>query len=292
MAIKQLMLPVDSVKKDNELIRSRSNVANKTTARLLACLIAQLQDTDADFKHEYVLDIRQKLSMFQAADGRQLTQLRTACRDLADAKVWIDKPNSDDFDILLYFSSLSYRDGKLRVEFNPKMRKYLLELKAYFTQYNLLEYLSLPSIYSQKLYELLKSWEGANNKGYVEYALRDLHEYLDTPTSIRLNFKDFRIRILEKATKDINKTSLEFAWEAVKTGRTVTSIRFIFRDKMREKIEHKKAVDNQRKESDKNNKEFIKCVECAKSKKGICNGGNYAYCSLCQMTFLKEYRTT
>lgn len=298
MAVKQLMLPGQLVKKDNELIRSRTNVENKTTARLLACLVAQLQESDADFKEEYTLDIRKQLAIFQDADGRQSRQIREACKYLADTKVWIDKnePNKkgtdDDFDIIPYFSKLSYRGGILHAKFNPEMRKYLLELKAFFTEYNLLEYLTLPSLYSQKLFELLKSFEGGNKKGFVEFALKDLHEYLDTPTSLRLNFKDFRIRILEKAHKDINKTSLEFAWEAIKTGRAVTAVRFIFHDKMREKVEKTNALRAQRAESQKNNKEFLTAYNCAKAKKGYCDGEGKPACNVCQSLILADVRRT
>lgn len=296
MAVKQLMLPGELVKKDNELIRSKTDVNNKTTARLLACLVSQLQDTDADFKDEYTLDIRQQLPIFQDTDGRQTNQIRVACRELAHAKVWIDKnePNKkgtdDDFDIIPYFSKLSYRGGKLYAKFNPEMKKFLLELKSFFTQYNLIEYLSLPSIYSQKLFELLKSFEGGNKKGFVEFALKDLHDYLDTPDSFRADFAGFRRRILEKAHKDINKTSLEFAWEPIKTGRAVTAVRFLFRDKMREKVEKTKVLREQRAQSKKNNENFLAAYACAKDKKGICSGEQKSCCAICQQLILADVR--
>lgn len=296
MAIKQLLLPVDSVKQSNELIRSRTNVANKTTSRLLACLIAQLHDSDSDFKEEYTLDIRERLTMLQDAGGTKMAQIREACKFLAEAKVWIERPASDkktkddEFDIIPYFSRLSYRRGVLHVKFNPEMKKFLLELKAFFTQYNLLEYLSLPSIYSQKLFELLKSYEGANKKGYTEFTLQDLHDYLDTPDSFRSDFRNFRIRILEKAHKDINKTSLEFAWEPIKTGRAVTAVRFIFRDKMREKVEKTKVLREQRAQSKKNNENFLAAYACAKDKKGICSGEQKSCCAICQQLILADVR--
>lgn len=296
MAVKQLMLPGELVKKDNELIRSRTNVENKTTARLLACFVAQLQEADADFKEEYILDIRRQLAIFQDADGRQNRQIREACKCLAEAKVWIEKPESDkkakqdDFDIIPYFSKLSYRGGTLYAKFNPEMKKFLLELKAYFTEYNLLEYLTLPSIYSQKLFELLKSYEGGNKKGYTDIPLQSLHEYMDTPDSLRANFAFFRKRILEKAHKDINKTSLEFAWEPIKTGRAVTAVRFIFRDKMREKVEKTNALRAQRAESQKRNKEFLDTHQCAKAKNGYCNGEGKPSCDFCLQVMLPSVR--
>lgn len=108
------------------------------------------------------------------------------------------------------------------------MQPYLLELKGCFTVYNLTEYLSLPSLYSQRIFEITKSL--ANSKdGEAIISMADLHRFLDSPKSFQANFKDFRRFVLEKAHKDITeKTSFRFEWEPVKVGRSVEKIRFIF----------------------------------------------------------------
>lgn len=277
MALKQLTVPGEIVKKDNELIRSRTNIANKTTGKLLACLISQIHENDVEFKEEYNLEVKQFIEKLQDADGRQIRQIRIACNHLAEAKVWVDKYKQDkkskkeEFDIIPYFSKVSYSNGIISAKFNPEMKRFLLELKACFTQYNVLDYISLPSIYSQKLFELLKSWEYGNNNKYVEYQLNDLHIYLSTPDSCRNNFKDFRKRILDKATLDINKTSLSFKWEAIKTGRAVTSVKFYFQEKKRKTTMYKKQAKILSQENSTNDDHFTYAWLCAVDKKGICN---------------------
>lgn len=301
MSIKQIPLPGEIVKKDNEIVRSYTNISNKTSGKLLACLISQLNESDTDFKDEYKLEIMNYMEHLQAYGGTQISQIREACKALAEAKVWIDtfdydkKSKKDRFAIIPYFSRLKYENGILTVKFNSEMKKFLLQIKSFYTQYNLLEYLSLPSIYSQKLFELLKSWEKGNDIGYVEFSLKDLHEFLGTPDSFRSDFGNFKKRILLKAEKDINKTSLEFSWEAIKTGHAVTSVRFTFRDKIRKRIEYKKKEDEEEKRRKKVNDDYAQAVTCAKQKNGECleDTQKKAVCEICRKVgMVAEIRKT
>ena len=88
--------------------------------------------------------------------------------------------------------------------------------------------LDLLSIYSQRLFEILKSW---SDKPEVELTVLYLKTILEVPKSMK-NFAEFRRRVLEKAHNDITKyTSLRFEWEPIKKGRSVESVRFIFAKK-------------------------------------------------------------
>ena len=79
-----------------------------------------------------------------------------------------------------------------------------------------MEFLLLPSIYSQRIYEFLKSWD---DKPETIISVLDLHEMLNTPNSFRANFTEFRRWVLEKAHKDISKyTKLIYEWEPIKKG--------------------------------------------------------------------------
>jgi hypothetical protein len=86
--------------------------------------------------------------------------------------------------------------------------------------------MALSSIYAQKIFMLLKSWSGV---GEFKISIPELHDLLDAPESLRANFKNFRIFALEPSVKQINeKTSVKYTWEAIKSGRKVTEIRFTF----------------------------------------------------------------
>lgn len=102
------------------------------------------------------------------------------------------------------------------------------------------------------MFEILTSW-----KDRTEFIARieDLHEMLNNPRSHRKDFKEFRTRVLEKTRKAIHKnTALQFAWEPIRDGRRVGSIRFVFTQKRAaeskfesDKKASAKAVSNARK---------------------------------------------
>jgi len=73
---------------------------------------------------------------------------------------------------------------------------------------------------------------------------------LNTPESFRANFKAFRVRVLEKANKDINgmATELSFEWESVKRGKAVVAVRFVFGGKKKALLQKEQAVESHVKE--------------------------------------------
>ncbi len=269
MAMQQLTLPGEVVKKDNELVRGKINVANVIGSRILANLIACVRHDDTQFKDTYRVSVKDFLS---AQGGENYARMRGICRELAKATAEIEEPDPDGgfpyLHVYPFFSSITYRKGIVEARFNYEMQPFLLDLRRCFTQYNLLEYLTLPSLYSQRLFEILKSW---SNVPEIVLSVDELHRLLDTPPSFRANFKAFRVRVIEKAHKDIlAHTSLHFEWEPVKVGRSVESIRFMFAPgrKAIAEAEQAKAKDSKRKRLD--GQRVSRALECAKGKKGEC----------------------
>jgi len=271
MAMQQLTLPGDIVKKHNALVRSKINISSKTASRILACLVACIRHDDTRFKDAYSVPIKNYLP---DEDGRTYARAKAACKELIGATVekeWLDPDNPDDdpiFHVMPFFTSIKYRKGNVEAEFNPKMSEVLLQLRAFFTEYNLMEYLLLPSTYSQRLFEILKSWSSLPEK---VLSVAELHRLLDTPSSIRADFRQFRTRVLEKAHADIHKnTKLVFEWEPVKAGRTVEAIRFSFGPGRRTIAEAETKKAKEAKQRRLSNQRFIAAIECARGKKGEC----------------------
>ena len=177
---------------------------------------------DTDF-HVYEIPISEILRGFGGRDYREIESVidkaMSRVLTIRDPKGWT-KYN--------VFSRCRYRreEGILELCFHPDLKPHYLNLQKHFAQYNLLEYLMLPSIYSQRIFEIIQSW---SNEPEITISLTELHEMLNTPESLRANFKDSRRRVLEKAHKDITGlTSLRYEWEPVKKGRAVVAVRFIF----------------------------------------------------------------
>jgi plasmid replication initiation protein len=270
MAMRQLTLPGKIVKKHNDLVRSKINISNKTASRILACLVAVIRHGDTQFKTSYTVSIKDFLPQ---DEGNIYRQAKEACRELLTAtaeKEWLDSNGEPIFEGMTFFTSIKYTKGTVRATFNSRMSEVLLQLHDYFTEYNLIEYLLLPSTYSQRLFEILQSWKNIE-RGYADISVADLHSLLNTPESFRANFKDFRRWVLEKAHKDIHeKTKLKFEWEPMKFGRSVTQIRFTFghRRKVIDEAEPNKVKEAKKRRLQ--SQRITRALECARMKKGEC----------------------
>lgn len=288
MAMQQLTLPGEIVKKHNELVRSKINIANKTASRILACLVAAIRREDTQFKGVYTVPVKDYLPPDDDKGGKQYKLIKDACRELVRGTVekeWPDPDNPDGdpiFHVMPFFTSIKYRKGKVEAKFNPEMSELLLQLHVCFTQYNLMEYLTLPSLYSQRLFEILKSWANAPE---VVLSVEELHRLLDSPASFRADFRQFRTRVIEKAYKDIHeKTSLRFEWEPVKVGRSVEAIRFLFAPGRKTLAQAEQEKVKEEKRQRLKTQRFLRAVECAKAKNGECRTMDNVriVCKLCR----------
>ena len=182
------------------------------------------------------------------------------------------------------FSRCRYRpsDGILELGFHPDLRPHYLNLQKNFAKWNLLEFLMIPSVYSQRLFEFLKSWD---DKPETTISLVDLHEMLNTPGSFHVDFAQFRRRVLEKAHKDITqRTGLAYEWEPIKQGRAVVAVRFTFAVNRSLPVAKKKIDDAIEKQSQRNNETFLAATACFKERGPACDGGHQKslICELCR----------
>jgi plasmid replication initiation protein len=281
----ELSIPGTIVKKSNSIIRTRVTVKDLEGSRILAHLISCIHTDDINLEQAYTVAAKDILPHLGGGDYKHI---KATCRELAAAFAETEETDPDGphpiFTAQPFFMRVRYRKGFISAMFNPQMRQYLLALQECFTTYNLREYLSLPSLYSQRIFEIVKSLANVK-EGEAIVSMTDLHRFLDTPKSLRKNFKDFRIRVLEKAHKDITeKTSFRFQWEPVKVGRSVEKIRFIFAEKRLPLAQ--KEQDNAKEEKRRRltNQRFIRAVECAKAKGGDCRTMDNVriVCKLCR----------
>jgi plasmid replication initiation protein len=163
-------------------------------------------------------------------------------------------------------TDVSFRDGRLTMRYNSKIKKYITGLKNNYTVLNLSETLTFTSIYTYRLYEVLKAemdYQRALNHSdgpyVVTYELTDLKLMLgiidpqensdiakalkkESPDFEKIerkaeesgqnkmsNYTDFRRYALERAKKELNKkSSIRVDYEPVRMGRggKVVSVRF------------------------------------------------------------------
>ena len=268
MAVRQIPLPGTIVKKSNAITRARWQPESIWEPRIVALVASKVRESDEDFQ-TYKIPVSELVGTSdENLSGYQYQEIAKSIAHLGKATIRIEGNKPRNFRQYNIFAMCGYEDGNLIAGFHPDLKPHFLQLKEQFTAYNLFEFLTLPSSYSQRLFEILKSW--ANTPEFI-ISVAELHEMLNTPPSFQADFRQFRTRVLEKAHKDIQeKTSLRYEWEPVKVGRSVEKIRFTFGPGRRAIAETEKAKAKEEKQRRLMGSRMLRANECALSKKGEC----------------------
>jgi plasmid replication initiation protein len=278
MAIRQLTLPGEIVKKSNAIVRARWQPESKWEPRIVALVASKVRESDEDF-FTYRIPVSELTGLSdENLSGEQYREIAKSIERLGKSTIHIAGKNPRNFVIYTIFAKCGYEDGYLIAGFHPDLKPHFLHLQGHFTKFSLLQYLNLPSIYSQKIFEYLKSWESESE---ITISVAELHDILNTPESFKKNFTEFRRWVLVKAYKDIrSKTRLRYEWEAIKKGRSYISVRFIFNKKIIEQKEKEQLITQNKSQSSN----FVTAVACAKEKKGKCTKQNNkkSVCAYCK----------
>lgn len=282
MATKQLSASAPVVKKSNAIARARWEPESVWEPRIVALVASKVCTSDADFQ-TYKIPVNELTGVSdENLRGNQYKEIADSIRHLGKATIEIQGNKPRNFRQYNIFAMAGYEDGCLIARFDPDMKPHFLNLKEQFTEYSLWDFLQLPSTYSQRLFEILKSW---SNMPEVLLDVEELHKMLGTPPSFRANFAEFCRRVLEKAHKDIlAKTKLRYEWEPVKVGRKVEQVRFFFGPKKRELQAKELQKEKEAKQSRINNQRFIRASACSQNKRGKCLEQTEAavVCKICQ----------
>lgn len=221
-----------TVRQGNDLIDASYKIASIGEARLVRLLIAQIQPWDEDFK-TYQISIADFIRVFNLSkdDGRIYEVVEKAAEDLMrrivtirNGKSWYKTP---------WLSAAKYLHGSGMVElrFDKDLKPHLLQLQGYYTEYDLEHTVHFKSLYSIRLFELLKREYRANGKTRRfsrSFEYEELREKMGIEKNEYGLFAHFRTRVIEPATKEINRfSSLNVVQvDYAKTGRKVTRIVF------------------------------------------------------------------
>ena len=290
MAPQQLLLSGGIVKKSNALARARWSAESVWEPRLVALLASKVRADDTDFQ-VYEIPVAELIGMSERVpSGRTYMELAGIVDRVMSRVITINDGENGGWIKYNVFSRCRYNaeKGTLELRFDPDLKPHYLNLQRNFAQYKLLEYLMLPSIYSQRIFEILKSWA---DRTEIVISIDELHDMLGTPESLRKKFPDFRRRVLEKAHRDIlHTTTLMYEWEPVKQGRAFVAIRFIFSGSKRLAMQKEKELKERWKQSAKNNASVVRAVACIREKGGECDErtNRRKVCEVCQRFGLIE----
>lgn len=233
------------IKKSNNLVESKYKFDIWET-RFFLSVLSQIRREDTDFQ-VYRIWYKDIIKIFGLKSGDSYSFLREAARVLMSKSVQI---NYEENGVkrtkeLHLINKIDYlTDGQkglknignheyIDVTVEQEMRPFLLQLSKNFTAYDLRNVTKL-SVYSIRLYELLKQYETI---GVRTLSVDEMKSMFQVEEQYKL-YSDFYRWIIKPSELEINKHTDLLIWdiEKLKEGRKIVALRFKFRAKTEQEL--------------------------------------------------------
>lgn len=210
------------VVKSNDLIRNARYVLSEQEQKILIYLISKIDRDDIEIKsHKISLKDYCEVAGIPYKNGGNKEQIKASLKSLRDKSWWI-KTGAKKEILFSWITEVEINGEIAEIELSQKLAPYLLQLKADFTKYELIEVLMLKGKYTIRLYELLKSYLWQHELNISVSELRDIincHSYQQ--------FKEFKRNVLSPALKEINDyTALQIEYKTITYRRKIENIVF------------------------------------------------------------------
>jgi plasmid replication initiation protein len=225
----------DWIIQHNNLIEARYKLSLQEK-RVVLWLLTQIKPEDCDFK-AHKLEIAEFSKTIGLKLNNQYSQFQEVTSNLMKRVLRIYEPKTTSILQIAWLSSAHYklREGYVLLEFSPKLKPYLLQLKSHFTKLSLSDMLQFTSIYTIRFYELLEQYEIVGRR---KTDIKELREYCGIASNEYNNYHDFKRYVLERATKEINeKTDLTIDYQEVKESRKIVAIEWTIKKQEKKKLD-------------------------------------------------------
>lgn len=227
------------LKQSNTLILATHRM-NIQQMRLFFYACSQYQ---GDLDIEVSIDDINRILAYQGGNQREI--IKNAIPTLMQsALVHIEDENGERWSIAITDSYIKSDNKTVKFTFNKTVQKELEELRGYTWLY-LSNLTGMSSTYAVRIYEFLAMRLGSQNrKDTFDFDLNKLRIYLDCTNKLE-DFRNFERTVLKKAEKEINeKTNIKMSYKKMKTGRSITSVKFTFSWKTKADIIDVKSKDH------------------------------------------------
>jgi len=214
----------------NNLIEARHS-STLQEIRLVLTMIAMVEPNDEDFK-EYEIKVSDFFNLIGLKYKSTYEVMEMTLDKLMKRVIHI--PQQDGFLKVHWVSSARYHTGKgvISIKFDPELKPFLLNLKGQFTQQQLQILLSFSSIYSTRIYQILKKNE---NIGKVRFEINDFREILGIEEHKYTAYKDLKRWVIYHAKKEFEtknketgayKSDISFDLETERKNRKIKYLTF------------------------------------------------------------------
>ena len=209
------------VVKSNVLIDSRYKLT-LSEMKLALLIISKVSLKDKDFK-TYKIHMKDFIELLESKRSGMYTQSRDIIKSLL-SKVLEIPTDYGCLQVAFLSSAKHFRNrGYVDVRFDPELKPYLIQLKQKYTRYDIANVLQCKSVYSVRMYEILKSFEGLSTR---TIRVEDLRRMLACEDLYK-RFFDFERGVIKTAKKELKQHSdIYFNYETTKQGRYITKITF------------------------------------------------------------------
>lgn len=210
----------------NALIEARYDLTSRQND-IMDMVLSKLED---DNNYLYELNVNDYRKLYKGDTSNIYRDLKKAVKSMEGTGFYLINTTNKGIEketFFVWFASIDYleTEGKIVVEVGQRLKGLLIEMKKRI--YYKIEYpLNFSSIYSKRIYYYLKSFE---DTCWRIDNLDKLRDKLQCPKSYD-KYGLFRTKVLDMAYEEINNCSdISFDYEEIKTGRKVTSIKFIIK---------------------------------------------------------------
>ena len=250
--------------------------------KLLAAALYSLQNAATDKNGDIVAVMpASQLKEIFGKGNSIYSHLKPVAASLIGRSIGIEDDEKKEFHYMTIVTDAEYKDGVCTITFNKKLKEKLLQIQNKFTLLSLPVMMDMTSVYSFRLYELLKSEAFIGNRscqmtmdggfefyiglselklelGVVDASEKKVQEILngkqkpDYDKAVEVateksydEWRDFKKNVMDVATKEITqKTELDLSYETKRTGRGGKTSGIVFRIK-RKDVEEKVDVANE-----------------------------------------------
>jgi len=194
-------------------------------------------------QREHILTAREFSEVFSTDIDNSYRFLHKACKKLMKTSILLEKIELDEIWEINVCSTAKYnkKEGRITVKFTDDIMSYLAQVRQKFVLYNLKEIAKFGSLYTTRLYELIKEFQ---ETGYMIKSIDQLREVFAVGSSFKM-YNDFKRYTFEHACQEINDNyQMNLGFEEIKEGRKVVAVKFIFKKtRIHKVIDQKTGVE-------------------------------------------------
>jgi plasmid replication initiation protein len=136
--------------------------------------------------------------------------MKSVVKNIQQKNIFSESEKAEEFENHIVFPSVLYnknKNGLIIIELNRNLVPYFIELGKQYISYDLNSYLSLSSVYSQRLYEIILMYllRQKPQKKPIEISVQYLQSRLQCNYP---NWADFKRRVLDSAKKELSEKSI------------------------------------------------------------------------------------